>query len=137
VVGIPRPKLRFKRTYINRRLGQSASRSILLCRMNWGMSFDNAVPTKNEFSAGAQFLLIGRWLMGADLGARRRVKTASFRPRSPCSRFAAAAFSSFHLLQTRYLRLWLPPQVQNLSCCFGVTYFPNRCASPQATHLGA
>ena len=32
--------------------------------------------------------------------------------------------------------MWLPPQLQHLSCCLGVVHSPEGCGSPQATHRG-
>jgi hypothetical protein len=73
----------------------------------------------------------------SELGAGMRMETPPFLPLSTCSSLRAASLSSSHLLQQRYLPVWLPPQLQHLSCCFDVAQDPAGCGSLQATHLSA
>jgi hypothetical protein len=64
-------------------------------------SLNDAAASNHVVPAWAQFLLFGRETSGADLIARNREEMPSFWPRSPCARFAAAAFASFQLLRPR------------------------------------
>jgi hypothetical protein len=82
----------------------------------------------------AQFLLFGRRLSWDCFWCwQARVDTILL----ACVRTAAAAVASFRLLQPRQLAVWLSPQLQHSSCSFEAAQFPDGCASPQATHLGA
>jgi hypothetical protein len=99
--------------------------------------FTTRSPRTTWFQPAPSFSCSGEGLTGANLGAGRPEETPSFWPLSPCARVAAAALASFHLLQPRQLAVWLPPQLQHLSCYFEVAHVPGGCASPQATHVGA
>jgi hypothetical protein len=101
------------------------------------LTLDYTYPRTRWFQPGPSSFCPVDILNGAVLGTGTLVETLSLRLRFPCARFAAKAFASFHLLQPRYLAVWLAPQMQHYRCYFGVTHIQNWWLSPHATHLRA
>jgi hypothetical protein len=118
-------------------LGPSACAGWIAGGFVRGLNLDDRAASDHVVAAWAQFLLFGRMPSWGCFGRRQARGDAVPLAALSLRRFAAGAFTSFHLLQTRQLAVWLPPQLQHLSCRFDLLQVPDGCASLQATHLGA
>jgi hypothetical protein len=79
------------------------------------LALNTRPPRTTWLQPGPSFSCSGERQAGADFGAGRREETPSLWPRSPCARFAAPAFASFHLLQPRPRYSQQGTNVQQLS----------------------
>jgi hypothetical protein len=101
-----------------------------------GESLDKATEQLTWFRPEPSFSYSGEALNRSAAGADGGEEIWSLRPHSLCPRFAAAVFL-FPLTATTVVCRGFTPQLQNVSCCSGVTHFHDRCPPPQAIHSGA